>query len=156
MVPDPSLSIRSGAVAVWGEAIAKDSGWTTNIVKALAKAFKIDLDKPWNKLTEKQRDVLLNGTGDKRVQVTWEGRHSTGEWAMRFEGILAQLERRYRESSSDRTKAHYEQFFRAIPCAACGGTRLRPESRGVFVNERPIRRGHRAHRARTRTSSSRR
>ncbi len=138
VIPDPNLSIRNGAVAVWGDAIAKDSGWTSNIVNALAKAFKIDLEKPWNKLTEKQRDVLLNGTGDKRVQVTWEGRHSTGEWAMRFEGILAQLERRYRESSSDRTKAHYEQFFRAIPCAVCGGTRLRPESRAVFVNERPI------------------
>ncbi|HEY3804719.1 MAG TPA: excinuclease ABC subunit UvrA [Kofleriaceae bacterium] len=138
VIPDPSLSIRGGAVAVWGESIAKDSGWTTNIVKALAKAFKIDLDKPWNKLTDKQRDVLLNGTGDKRVQVTWEGRHSTGEWAMRFEGILAQLERRHRESSSDRTKAQYEQFFRAIPCAVCHGTRLRPESRAVFVNERPI------------------
>ncbi len=98
VIPDETLSIRNGAVAVWGEAIAKDSGWTTNIVKALAKAFKIDLDKPWNKLSDKQRDVLLNGTGDKRVQVTWEGRHSTGEWAMRFEGILlAQLERRHRE-----------------------------------------------------------
>src|ERR1044071_6202633 len=57
---------------------------------------------------------------------------------MRYEGILAQLERRHRESSSDRTKAHYEQFFRSIPCATCDGTRLRPESRSVFVNEQPI------------------
>jgi excinuclease ABC subunit A len=138
VVPDPTRSIRDGAVAVWGEAIAKDSGWTSNIVKSLAKAFKIDLDKPWNKLNDKQKDVLLNGTGDKRVNVTWEGRHSTGEWAMRFEGILAQLERRHRESSSDRTKAHYEQFFRAIPCVMCHGTRLRAESRAVFVNEKPI------------------
>src|ERR1043165_7606281 len=138
VVPDPTRSLRDGAVAVWGESLAKDSGWTTNIVKALAQAFKIDLDKPWNKLNDKQRDVLLNGTGDKRVTVAWEGRHSTGEWAMRFEGILSQLERRHRESSSDRTKAHYEQFFRAIPCAVCNGTRLRPESRAVFVAERPI------------------
>ncbi|HEU4615342.1 MAG TPA: excinuclease ABC subunit UvrA, partial [Kofleriaceae bacterium] len=138
VIPDPTRSIRDGAVAVWGEAIAKDSGWTTNIVKALAKAFKIDLDKPWNKLGEKQKHVLLYGTGDRRVNVTWEGRHSTGEWAMRYEGILAQLERRHRESSSERTKAHYEQFFRAIPCAVCNGTRLRPESRAVFVNEKPI------------------
>jgi len=138
VVPDPTKSLRDGAVAVWGESIAKDSGWTTNIVKALAKSFKIDLDKPWNKLNEKQRDVLMNGTGDKRVTVAWEGRHSTGEWAMRFEGILAQLERRHRESSSERTKAHYEQFFRAIPCAVCHGTRLRPESRAVFVADKPI------------------
>ncbi len=138
IVPDPTLSIRGGAVAVWGESVAKDSGWTTNIVKALAKAFKIDLDKPWNKLSEKQREILMHGTGDKRVTVAWEGRHSTGEWAMRFEGILAQLERRHRESSSDRTKQHYEQFFRAIPCALCKGTRLRAESRAVFVSERAI------------------
>jgi excinuclease ABC subunit A len=138
VIPDPTRSIRDGAVAVWGEAIAKDTGWTTNIVKALAKAFKIDLDKPWNKLGDKQKDVLLYGTGDKRVNVTWEGRHSTGEWAMRFEGILAQLERRHRESNSERTKAHYEQFFAAIPCAVCNGYRLRPESRAVFVNEKPI------------------
>ena len=138
VVPDQTRSIRDGAVAVWGESIAKDSGWTTNIVKALAKSFKIDLDKPWNKLGEKQRDILMYGTGDKRVTVAWEGRHSTGEWAMRFEGILAQLERRHRESSSERTRTHYEQFFRAIPCATCHGTRLRPESRAVFVNEKPI------------------
>src|SRR5688500_9027133 len=138
VVPDPTRSIREGAVAVWGESIAKDSGWTTNIVKALAKAFKIDLDKPWNKLGDKQKDVLLYGTGDKRVTVAWEGRHSTGERAMRFEGILAQLERRHRESSSERTRTHYEQFFASIPCAVCHGTRLRPESRSVFVNERAI------------------
>ncbi|HSN30546.1 MAG TPA: excinuclease ABC subunit UvrA [Kofleriaceae bacterium] len=138
VVPDATKSIRDGAVAVWGDAIAKDSGWTANIVNSLARAFKIDLDKPWNKLGEKQREVLLHGTGDKRVNVQWEGRHSTGEWAMRFEGILSQLERRHRESSSDRTKAHYEQFFRAIPCAGCNGTRLRPESRAVFVNDKSI------------------
>jgi excinuclease ABC subunit A len=138
IVPDQTRSIREGAVAVWGETIAKDTGWTTNIVKALAKSFNIDLDKPWNKLSAKQRDVLMNGTGDKRVTVAWEGRHSTGEWAMRFEGILAQLERRHRESSSERTRANYEQFFRSIPCAVCHGTRLRPESRAVFLTEKAI------------------
>jgi excinuclease ABC subunit A len=138
VIPDPTRSIRDGAVAVWGESIAKDSGWTTNIVKGLAKAFKIDLDKPWNKLGDKQRDVLLHGTGDKRVEVAWEGRHGSGSWEMKFEGILAQLERRHRESSSDRTKAHYEQFFRAIACESCHGTRLRPESRAVVFGEKSI------------------
>jgi excinuclease ABC subunit A len=138
VVPDVTRSIREGAVAVWGESIAKDSGWTSNIVKALAKSFKIDLDKPWNKLGEKQREILLHGTGDKRVNVAWEGRHSTGEWAMRFEGILAQLERRHRESSSERTRTHYEQFFASIPCAVCHGLRLRPESRAVFVNDQAL------------------
>src|SRR6476620_10697429 len=91
VVPDTTRSIRDGAVAVWGDSIAKDSGWTTNIVKALAKAFKIDLEKPWNKLGETQREVLMSSTGDKHDSVSWEGKHSTGEWAMRFEGILAKL-----------------------------------------------------------------
>jgi len=138
VVPDPERSINQGAVAVWGDSVAKDSGWTTNIVKALAKSFKINLDKPWNKLSAKHRDVLLHGTGDKRVTVAWQGRHSSGNWAMRFEGILNQLERRHRESSSERTRAYYEGFFRAIACAACDGTRLRSESRAVFVGGRSI------------------
>jgi excinuclease ABC subunit A len=138
VVPDPLRSINDGAVAIWGEAVAKDSGWTANIVRSLAKSFKIDLDKPWGKLPEKQRDILLHGTGDKRVTVNWQGRHSSGEWAMKYEGILSQLERRHRESSSERLKAHYEQFFRAIACATCNGTRLRPESRAVFVAEKSV------------------
>jgi excinuclease ABC subunit A len=138
VIPDPTLSITAGAVAVWGDSVAKDSGWTTNIVKALAKTYKIDLDKPWNKLPEKHRELLLNGAGDKRVQVEWQGKHGSGEWAMRFEGIINQLERRHRESTSDRARAYYEGFFRAIACATCHGSRLRPESRAVFVGDKAI------------------
>ncbi len=135
VIPDPTKSIHDGAVAVWGDSVAKESGWTANIVNALAKSFKIDLTKPWNKLPQKQRDILLNGAGDTRVAVAWEGRHSTGEWAMRFEGILAQLERRHRESTSERARAHYESFFRAVACSTCEGTRLRPESRAVVIQD---------------------
>jgi excinuclease ABC subunit A len=138
VIPDPSRSINDGAVAIWGDAVAKESGWSSNIVRSLAKAFKIDLDRPWNKLPDKQRDVLLHGTGDKRVTVAWQGKHSAGEWAMKFEGIIAQLERRHRESSSDRVRAHYEQYFRAIACASCHGTRLRPESRSVYIGDRTV------------------
>jgi excinuclease ABC subunit A len=138
IVPDHERSINGGAVAIWGEAVAKDSGWTANIVRSLARSFKIDLDKPWGKLPEKQRDVLMHGTGDKRVTVAWQGRHSSGEWAMKFEGIISQLERRHRESSSERVRTHYEQFFRPIACASCGGYRLRPESLGLRIGGRSI------------------
>jgi excinuclease ABC subunit A len=138
IVPDDTRSINDGAVAIWGDSVGKDAGWTANIVKALAKAFKIDLAKPWSKLSERQREVLMNGTGDKRVTVEWTGRHSAGEWAMKFEGIINQLERRHRESSSERVRSHYEQFFRAIACATCHGTRLRPESRSVFVGGKTV------------------
>ncbi len=138
VIPDDKRSINDGAVAVWGDSVGKDAGWTANIVKALAKSFKIDLAKPWNKLGDKNREVLLYGTGDKRVAVEWQGRHSSGEWAMKFEGIIPQLERRHRESSSDRVRAHYEAFFRAIACTTCHGTRLRPESRAVRVGDRSV------------------
>ena len=138
VIPDPTRSINDGAVAMWGDAVGKDSGWTANIVKAIAKSFKIDLGKPWNKLSDKQREVLLYGTGDKRVSVEWQGRHSSGAWDMKFEGILNQLERRHRESSSERTRAYYEGFFRAIACGTCGGTRLRPESRAVLIADRSV------------------
>ncbi len=133
LVPHPELSLRDGAVATWGPSVAKDSGWTANIVNALSKAYKIDLDKPWNSLSDKQRQVLLHGTGEKRVKVEWAGRHSQGAWAMRFEGVVSQLQRRYKETSSERQRQHYESFFRSIPCSACNGTRLRPESRAVLV-----------------------
>jgi excinuclease ABC subunit A len=138
VVPEPDRSIRDGAVAAWGDSVEKDQGWTANIVKALAKQYDIDLDKPWKKLTAKQKNTLLYGTAGDRVQVKWNGRHSSGSWAMKYEGILAQLERRYRETSSERTRAQYEAFFRAIACKSCDGTRLRPETRAVFVAGKPI------------------
>ena len=120
---EAAVPVNGGAVKVWGDAVGKDAGWTANIVKAIAKSFKIDLDKPWAKLGDKAREVLLYGTGEKRVAVEWNGRHSSGAWDMKFEGILPQLERRHRESSSDRVRAHYESFFRAIACVTCHGVR---------------------------------
>jgi excinuclease ABC subunit A len=138
LVPNHDLTIREGAVVLWGDSVGRESGWTSNIVKALAKEYKISLDKPWGKLSKQQRHILLHGTGDKRVMVAWDGQHSSGSWAMRYEGIIAQLERRHRETSSEKQRAHYESFFRAIACASCQGTRLRPETRAVFVNDKAI------------------
>jgi excinuclease ABC subunit A len=138
LVPDPARSLREGAIAAWGDTLSSDSGWTVNIVNALARAYQIDLDKPWNKLSKRQRQILLHGTGDDRVQVTWDGRHSSGAWDVRFEGIVGQLERRWRETSSERARQQYERFFRAIACGSCTGTRLRPESRAVLVGGRSI------------------
>jgi excinuclease ABC subunit A len=138
VVPDPERTIRDGAIAIWGDAIEKDQGWTANIVKALAKHYDIDLDRPWKRLNARQKNAILYGTSGDRVQVKWNGRHSSGSWAMKYEGVLAQLERRYRETGSERTRAQYETYFRAIACKSCGGTRLRPETRAVFVAGKPI------------------
>ncbi len=133
IIPDHSLSIKEGAVQTWGESVAKDSGWTANIVKALSKEYKIDLNKPWSKLGKKQKEVLLYGTGEKRVAVEWDGKNSQGSWAMRYEGLLAQTERRFHETKSERRTKYYEKFFRTISCLSCHGTRLRPESRAVLI-----------------------
>ena len=134
VVPDSDLSIEEGAIAPWGEAAGRDSGFTAQILKALARQYRIPLDKPWKKLAAKQRKVILKGSGDERVRVRWDGKRSSGSWAMRWEGVLAQLDRRYRETYSERQRAYYEAFFRAIACRACGGTRLRPESRAVRID----------------------
>ncbi len=138
VVPDPDLTIAEGAIACWSGALQRDSGWTSNIMKAVGKKFKIPLTKPWKKLTKAQRTIILYGSGDKRVQVKWSGQHGGGQWAMRFEGVIPQLERRQRETSSDRMRRHYDAFFRTANCPSCEGTRLRPESRAVVLGEVPL------------------
>ena len=82
VVPDPNLSIRDGAIAPWGDRTGRDEGWTANVAAAVSREFGIQLDKPWKKLTPRQREVLLYGTGDERVEVTWAGKHGSGSWAM--------------------------------------------------------------------------
>jgi excinuclease ABC subunit A len=134
VIPNQDLSIAEGAIAIWGDAAGKDKGWTANIIQALATKYRIDLDKPWKKLGKKQREVILYGTGDARVNVRWNGKHSQGAWAMRWEGVLGQLDRRYRDTSSEKARAQYESYLRAIPCAHCHGSRLRPESRAVVID----------------------
>ncbi len=142
VIPDPSLSINEGAVTFWGDSNGHGGGrtpnWTWRIVRALARNYKIPLDKPWGKLTAKQRTVVLEGSGSDRVTVRWNGRRSKGSWDMRWEGLLNQLERRHRDTGSDRARRYYEAYFRAIACASCHGTRLRPESRAVFVGGKSI------------------
>lgn len=138
IIPDQSLSILGGAVQSWGESVAKDSGWTANIVKALSKAYKIDLNKPWSKLGKKQKQILLYGTGDTRVAVEWDGKNSQGSWDMRYEGLLAQMERRRHETKSERRAKYYDKFLRTTSCSSCDGTRMRSESRAVFVADKGI------------------
>ncbi len=137
VVPDPSLSIEEGAVEPWRRAGGVDAGWTGRIISALAREFKIPLDKPWKSLTEKQRQVLLYGT-DRTVNVTWKGKRSSGSWAMRFEGLANQLMRRFKETHSESARQSYQRYFREAKCRACGGQRLRAEARSVLVAERSI------------------
>jgi excinuclease ABC subunit A len=132
IVPDPSLTIDEGAIEPWRN-VAADSGWTSRIVGALCKELKIPRDKPWKKLTERQRKDLLEGTGERRIGVEWSGKHSQGSWAMRWEGLEKQILRRFESTSSEQMRDKYRKYLREAPCHGCGGVRLRPEARSVFL-----------------------
>ncbi len=133
VVPDPKLSLREGAIEPWRRAAARDGGWTSNIMKGLSRAYGIDLDMPWGKIPEAKRHVLLHGDEGKRVDIKWAGKHGSGSWAMRWEGIIPQLMRRMRETASESMREVYQKYLRNVHCKACDGARLRPESRAVTV-----------------------
>ncbi len=134
VIQNPKLSIRGGAIEPWAAAMDRGDGWVFSIIRALSDEYGIDLDKPWKDLTAKQQHLVLHGAGDKRVEVKWEGRNGSGNWAMRFEGILNTLMRRFKQTPSEQMRVYYEKFLREADCQACQGTRLRPESRSVFLH----------------------
>jgi excinuclease ABC subunit A len=138
IVPNPNLSIEDGAIEPWGDRTSKETGWTASIAAALKREYGIPLDKPWKALTPRQREVLLYGTGDKRVTVAWEGRHGGGSWAMRFPGVVNTIKRRMQETQSEAMRQSYARYFRDTECRACHGQRLRPEARAVLVSGRAI------------------
>jgi excinuclease ABC subunit A len=131
LVPDPSLSIGEGAIAPWANSA---SNYYEQMTEAIAEMYDIDLDAPWDELLESQRAVFLHGTGGEPVQVTYRNRYGRRRsYATRFEGIVANLQRRYRETDSEWTREKIEEFMSLRACPACGGARLRPESRAVLV-----------------------
>ncbi|HXB16807.1 MAG TPA: excinuclease ABC subunit UvrA [Solirubrobacteraceae bacterium] len=131
VVPDPSLSINEGALAPWQ---GSSSNYYEQVTEALADAYDIDLDVPWEALEESARDVFLYGTDGEPVEVTYRNRYGRRRsYATRFEGIVGNLERRYRETDSEWTREKIEEFMSLRPCPACEGARLRPESRAVLV-----------------------
>jgi excinuclease ABC subunit A len=138
VIPDPSLSISEGAVDPWRTVVDGDTGWRARVVGALSRELKIDLEKPWSKLTQKQRDVLLHGLEDKRVRVSWQGKSSEGSWDMKWEGIVPKLERHWKETTSDNVREKIAKYLRETTCSACDGLRLKPESRAVFVEGKSI------------------
>jgi excinuclease ABC subunit A len=131
VVPDPTLSIGEGALAPWANSA---SNYYEQVTEAIAEMYQIDLDAPWEALSDEQRDVFLNGTDGEPVQVTYRNRYGRRRsYATRFEGIVRNLQRRYRETDSEWTREKIEEFMSLRACPACGGARLRPESRAVLV-----------------------
>jgi excinuclease ABC subunit A len=135
VIPDPRRSIKDGAIAPWKSAMERGEGWTYRIVEALSKACDVDLDTPWKNLGKRKQAQVLFGLGGKRIKVSWgnEGSESHGTWGMKFEGVIPNLERRFNQAASDPTRDIYGRFFAELPCEACAGKRMRPESLAVKV-----------------------
>ena len=138
MIPDKSVSLEDGAIAVLGwQSSGAEGSFTNAILKALAKEFKFSLQTPFGELPEKVQDLILYGT-DKQVNVHYEGQRGSGVYPVAFEGVIKNVERRYRETGSDWSKQEYESFMRIIPCKECKGMRLKKESLAVTVCEKNI------------------
>lgn len=139
MIPDESLSINEGAIAVTGWQSCADKGSFTNaVLQALCREYHFDLDTPFGQYSDKVKYVLLHGTDGKKVDVYYEGQRGKGVYPVAFEGLIKNVERKYRETASDIMKQEYETFMRITPCKLCGGMRLKKESLAVTVCDRNI------------------
>jgi len=138
LIPDQTMSIDEGAIAVMGwQSVTDSSSYTRCIMDALAKEYDFSLSAPFCDYSKKIKDVILYGA-DKTVKVHYRGQRGVGVYDVMFEGLIKNVERRYRETSSDITKQEYEEFMKITPCRECGGKRLKREVLGVTVGDKNI------------------
>ena len=139
MIPDKSLSIDEGAITVMGWQSCTDKGsYTRAILDALAKEYHFSLDTPFQDYPQEIQDILIHGTNGKEVKVYYKGQRGEGIYDVAFEGIIKNVERRYRETGSETMKAEYESFMRITPCHECGGQRLKKSALAVTVGGKNI------------------
>lgn len=139
LIPDQSLSLAEGAIAVLGWQSAVDTNsYTRCTLEALAKEYKFDLYTPYKDLPDKIKHVIMHGTGGKSVKVHYRGQRGVGVYDVAFEGLIKNVERRYRETASESTRQEYETFMSTTPCKECGGRRLKKESLAVTVGDKNI------------------
>jgi len=139
IVPNPDLSLRDGPFDANGWNSTEPDGYYRQLIDAVCAAYKIDPDASWSELPTQHRDLLLYGTGDERIEVTYQNRDGDSRrYATAFEGVVRNLERRYRESASDYIRAQIEACMSENPCPTCEGRRLRPEALSVTIAERTI------------------
>jgi excinuclease ABC subunit A len=140
VIVDKTLSIRDGAIAPWASAMTRGDGWVFRIAQAAAKACKVGLDTPWKDIPKDRQKRLLFGMGGERVNVAWSNDRTSshGTFGVRFEGVIPNLERLYRDTTSEPMREHYRKFFRDRACKACRGSRLRQETLAVFVGKKNL------------------
>jgi excinuclease ABC subunit A len=131
VVPDPSLSIAEGALAPWA---GSSSAYYEQVINAIADKYGVDIETPWFELPADAQNLYLYGTNGDRIQVTYRNRYGRRRsYATQFEGIVHNLERRYKETESELQREKIEEYMSMVPCPVCKGSRLRPESRAVLV-----------------------
>ena len=139
MIPDKSLSIAEGAITVMGwQSCTDPSSFTYAILKALSEEYQFDLTTPYEQLPQEIQHMLIHGTGGRKVKVHYKGQRGQGVYDVAFEGLIKNVERRYRETGSDIMKQEYETFMRITPCKTCGGQRLKKTSLAVTVADKNI------------------
>lgn len=139
MIPDQSLSIAEGAIVVLGWQSCTDKGsFTRAILDALAEEYHFDLETPFQDYSDEIKDVIINGTGGKKVKVYYKGQRGEGVYDVAFEGLIKNVERRYKETGSESSKQEYESFMQITPCKTCKGQRLKKEALAVTVGEKNI------------------
>jgi excinuclease ABC subunit A len=131
VVPDPTLSIAEGALAPWA---GSSSAYYEQVITAIADKYGVDIETPWYELDDDAQDLYLYGTNGDRIQVTYKNRYGRRRsYATQFEGIVHNLERRYKETESELQREKIEEYMSMVPCPVCNGSRLRPESRAVLI-----------------------
>lgn len=139
MIPDKRLSIAQGAIQVMGWQSCNDpSSFTYAVLKALTEAYDFSLETPYCDYPQEIQDILIHGTGGREVKVHYKGQRGEGVYDVAFEGLIKNVQRKYRETSSDVMKQEYEQFMRITPCEECKGQRLKKESLSVTVADKNI------------------
>ncbi len=139
MIPDKSLSINEGAITACGwQSCAKPGSFSRAILDALSGEYHFDLDTPFQDYPKEIHDILIHGTNGREVKVHYKGQRGEGIYSVAFEGLIRNMERRYRETASETIKAEYETFMRITPCKVCGGRRLKKSSLAVTVCDKNI------------------
>ena len=139
MIPDKRLSIADGAIQVMGwQSCTDKSSFAYAILKALMEEYHFSLDTPFADYPKEIKDVLLHGTNGKELKVRYKGMRGEGVYDVAFEGLIRNVQRRYRETASEMMKQEYEQFMRITPCEVCQGQRLKKESLAVTVSDKNI------------------
>lgn len=139
VVPDETLSLKEGAIAPWAKSGGKKASfWYLSMLESLAKHYGFSISTPWKKLPQKIKDLVLNGSGEEEVEFLYSSERSRYTYTQAFEGVLANLERRYHETESEDVRADLERFMNSQPCPVCNGSRLKKEALYIKLNERSI------------------